>query len=181
MITFGHNCPYCGFNTQPPEGGCVISAVQSIKSATFQHTATRRWLRHNAGGIIPRGMVSTHSHPKVAASDVLPRLSGPSVSTHSHPKVAAHSFMLRSLRGRVSTHSHPKVAASSYFSGRTKLGVSTHSHPKVAAITTNKSVGKGNVSTHSHPKVAAIKKYVVRRKRHCFNTQPPEGGCFLTN
>ena len=35
-----------GFNTQPPEGGCVNASLQQVS-----HT------------------VSTHSHPKVAASD----------------------------------------------------------------------------------------------------------------
>ena len=38
----------------------------------FQHTAARRRLRHNAGGIIPRGMVSTHSRTKAAADHYNP-------------------------------------------------------------------------------------------------------------
>ena len=57
-------------------------------------------------------MVSTHSHPKVAASgspntDILF-----SVSTHSRPKVAALPQDIMGLKDdEVSTHSHPKVAA----------------------------------------------------------------------
>ena len=33
------------------------------------------------------------------------------VSTHSHPKVAASEQGFVKARGKVSTHSHPKVAA----------------------------------------------------------------------
>ena len=33
--------------------------------------------------------VSTHSHPKVAATDAANLVDGSIVSTHSHPKVAA--------------------------------------------------------------------------------------------
>ena len=55
------------FNTQPPEGGCTIA--QSFNWAVD---------------------VSTHSHPKVAAARLPPRLMySVAVSTHSHPKVAA--------------------------------------------------------------------------------------------
>ena len=41
----------------------------------------------------------------------------------------------------------------------------------------NVNYGQDLVSTHSHPKVAAY--YSVERGQslHCFNTQPPEGGC----
>ena len=56
------------FNTQPPEGGCKANADVSIDGLKFQHTATRRWL---PGQGIQKGVaisVSTHSHPKVAAS-----------------------------------------------------------------------------------------------------------------
>ena len=55
----------------------------------FQHTATRRWLPAN--------------------SDL--RDSGSIVSTHSHPKVAAYYQALGEHKAEVSTHSHPKVAA----------------------------------------------------------------------
>ena len=41
----------CGFNTQPPEGGCVDGQFAYNGVALFQHTATRRWLRPPTGGI----------------------------------------------------------------------------------------------------------------------------------
>ena len=55
----------------------------------FQHTATRRWLPEQNLILFFNKLVSTHSHPKVAAlnsrfTDGIKR-----VSTHSHPKVAA--------------------------------------------------------------------------------------------
>ena len=55
------------------------------------------------------------------------------VSTHSHPKVAAKKCENGELRPEVSTHSHPKVAAKVNYFQPTNTGVSTHSHPKVAA------------------------------------------------
>ena len=33
-----------GFNTQPPEGGCLIQQEFLLIIVGFQHTATRRWL-----------------------------------------------------------------------------------------------------------------------------------------
>ena len=57
-------------------------------------------------------MVSTHSHPKVAASAVNSDDVSSGVSTHSHPKVAAvRAAAMRAYQDKVSTHSHPKVAA----------------------------------------------------------------------
>ena len=55
------------FNTQPPEGGCLLL----IKGLAMTIT------------------VSTHSHPKVAAGGNSCDISFIVVSTHSHPKVAA--------------------------------------------------------------------------------------------
>ena len=57
--------------------------------------------------------------------------------------------------------------------------VSTHSHPKVAAIYYLVDYCHDRVSTHSHPKVAAIYKAHFYLSSECFNTQPPEGGCFM--
>ena len=54
------------FNTQPPEGGCIAGQL---------------------GGFVES--VSTHSHPKVAATINKRRDIKIIVSTHSHPKVAA--------------------------------------------------------------------------------------------
>ena len=58
----------CGFNTQPPEGGCGAVTLLTKMPDMFQHTATRRWLLVNAVFLRILGNVSTHSHPKVAAN-----------------------------------------------------------------------------------------------------------------
>ena len=147
-------------------------------------------------------LVSTHSHPKVAARVERIKQELQQVSTHSHPKVAAPSACAVRPNVPVSTHSHPKVAA-----GEDELvlltdRVSTHSHPKVAAALTARQycqvrfqhtatrrwlldvyvrfVLDAVVSTHSHPKVAAREYRQRRQTRYSFNTQPPEGGCNRT-
>ena len=55
------------------------------------------------------------------------------VSTHSHPKVAAEAMAYTNIKQKVSTHSHPKVAAMMPAKLLRRSIVSTHSHPKVAA------------------------------------------------
>ena len=77
------------FNTQPPEGGCLATRKEKFIALWFQHTATRRWLQRGIGFFGMRAVVSTHSHPKVAASTPKKQFIKLMVSTHSHPKVAA--------------------------------------------------------------------------------------------
>ena len=43
LHTQRHAVQHC-FNTQPPEGGCTASGSRRAPLASFQHTATRRWL-----------------------------------------------------------------------------------------------------------------------------------------
>ena len=122
--------------------------------------------------------VSTHSHPKVAATvgvksllqqaefqhtatrRWLPFIIGNTapdtlVSTHSHPKVAADSHIVGiSYQKRFNTQP-PEGGCTPKKSGSFERKVSTHSHPKVAAILTLNTLEQAQVSTHSHPKVAA--------------------------
>ena len=100
----------------------------------FQHTATRRWLRHLKDVPERNRVVSTHSHPKVAAEKATLFMTHLWVSTHSHPKVAATVVSSKIVSVLVSTHSHPKVAANFPVRLATNNAVSTHSHPKVAAL-----------------------------------------------
>ena len=168
---------YRCFNTQPPEGGCFSLPLRRANLLLFQHTATRRWLPIFVHRIGVGGIVSTHSHPKVAARLSFLRSQYSRVSTHSHPKVAAQIGRERGANTGVSTHSHPKVAASGKqrYRGIGKFQhtatrrwlldtettgfyydrVSTHSHPKVAATPHGSAKVNSKVSTHSHPKVAA--------------------------
>ena len=84
-----------GFNTQPPEGGCYAHFGADGLAKLFQHTATRRWLLLLSALSALDYLVSTHSHPKVAANDPYVQSDITRVSTHSHPKVAA-CFLARS-------------------------------------------------------------------------------------
>ena len=78
----------CGFNTQPPEGGCKRPRwlIDSWRSFNTQppEGGCRRSTTHPS-----KRKVSTHSHPKVAASGQQGARQPALVSTHSHPKVAA--------------------------------------------------------------------------------------------
>ena len=57
----------CCFNSQPPEGGCVISAALMRISHQFQLTAARRRLHSVIVEDDPARPVSTHSRSKAAA------------------------------------------------------------------------------------------------------------------
>ena len=146
--------------------------------AVFQHTATRRWLPSSNPYYQTRLPVSTHSHPKVAAGRVCRLCGWRRVSTHSHPKVAASVAHRIPANPAVSTHSHPKVAAATRLQYLALALVSTHSHPKVAAGTRPQEVQR-IVFQHT-----ATRRWLLplmpphRSGMGCFNTQPPEGGCF---
>ena len=61
-------CPVMAcFNTQPPEGGCILPFQKSRESHLFQHTAARRRLQWWGDFVEERARVSTHSRPKAAA------------------------------------------------------------------------------------------------------------------
>ena len=81
-----------GFNTQPPEGGCLMQAYTNLGSSAFQHTAARRRLPFSALMYAMADHVSTHSRPKAAAYHFLKLTSKLGVSTHSRPKAAALSL-----------------------------------------------------------------------------------------
>ena len=67
LLTCGHLNHCASFNTQPPEGGCKKPKNVYHLMMKFQHTATRRWLRKFFRLLTTIYLVSTHSHPKVAA------------------------------------------------------------------------------------------------------------------
>ena len=57
------------FNTQPPEGGCLLRNHPKVFAIMFQHTAARRRLPLGAVfNIVLNAVVSTHSRPKAAAA-----------------------------------------------------------------------------------------------------------------
>jgi len=46
-----HSTKQC-FNTQPPEGGCCNAELPTPTLRPFQHTATRRWLHNTSLGLL---------------------------------------------------------------------------------------------------------------------------------
>ena len=78
-----------GFNTQPPEGGCLNIHIAPLIMTLFQHTAARRRLQPLVFGNITSSIVSTHSRSKAAATDLILVQAAGLVSTHSRPKAAA--------------------------------------------------------------------------------------------
>ena len=100
-------------------------------------------------------MVSTHSHPKVAASRTVKKTN---IFRFQH--TATRRWLLQSKRALIYPFMFQHTATRRWLhqikneKGQL-LGVSTHSHPKVAANTS------GNFLFPFG----------------CFNTQPPEGGC----
>ena len=100
------------FNTQPPEGGWPPDGQNLYHHAGFNTQPPEGgWVRRRKSAVA--GMVSTHSHPKVAGSGAGQADRRLSVSTHSHPKVAGVITIEPYVLAMVSTHSHPKVAGAS--------------------------------------------------------------------
>ena len=147
---------YASFNTQPPEGGCVLSFRTKIFVVTvsthshpkvaaqleplsihlifkFQHTATRRWLQ---------------TSPEVNLSDL--------VFQHTATRRWLPPFLIFCISSSKFQHTATRRWLHELAFSMIKLiTVSTHSHPKVAAYYTYRRYSFSKVSTHSHPKVAA--------------------------
>ena len=152
----GIQCISCCFNTQPPEGGCVLGYALLDKLA----------------------QVSTHSRPKAAACcrSLLQRPLN--VSTHSRPKAAAGGGLTKSTITNLFQHTAARRRLPDRRNRPARYArVSTHSRPKAAASCSVRVAAIKLVSTHSRPKAAASASVYSSPFSFCFNTQPPEGGC----
>ena len=142
------------FNTQPPEGGWRIGRPFLAALWLFQHTAARRRL---GDGVVAFGKARQ-------------------VSTHSRPKAAGQAFLLLPPVLRVSTHSRPKAAGIPADRVMGVYEVSTHSRPKAAGVGGVGCRYGGRLFQHT----AARRRLADLRPRDetmaRFNTQPPEGG-----
>ena len=98
----------------------------------FQHTAARRRLASRQKRRTGHSLVSTHSRPKAAGKDQIPKPCMWQVSTHSRPKAAGSLNQQTILFYKVSTHSRPKAAGDNAISSGAAIIVSTHSRPKAA-------------------------------------------------
>ena len=129
---FGLSCPssctIC-FNTQPPEGGCVGAQTATHAGRSFNTQPLKgSW---DAGiGKVFQSLVSTQSHPKVAA------LLG---ADWQQPGLFQHTATRRWLVGRKNRqnrsggfNTQPSEGGWETSESKTKIGdVSTHNHPEV--------------------------------------------------
>ena len=147
-------------------------------------------------------MVSTHSRPKAAACARARDLARTrSFNTQPPEGGCALGPVIFNLCSLVSTHSRPKAAASILpwmtitchgfntqppEGGCSKRYASTHASRMFQHTAARRRLHRYHssvrfsvrVSTHSRPKAAAVGTKRARWKLSCFNTQPPEGGCY---
>ena len=101
------------------------------------------------------------------------------VSTHSHPKVAAYliSKFLRSKKMFQHTATRRWLPMNYWLIFMNMMFQHTATR-RWLLKTLYSPFQKRLVSTHSHPKVAARYRLRLAGLKPSFNTQPPEGGCF---
>ena len=135
----------------------LLEPASRDRSSLFQHTATRRWLRDRLDRLKADAIVSTHSHPKVAA---------PTLRLRVERRAFQHTATRRWLRDRLDRLKADAI-------------VSTHSHPKVAAPTTFAHIAAACGFNTQPPEGGCAAAGIFPPACLCFNTQPPEGGCSL--
>ena len=167
---------------------------------TFQHTATRRWLLFRCANIKPCFLVSTHSHPKVAADYINKSISVYDVSTHSHPKVAAGQEFTNWLRAYKFQHTATRRWLLAISIGAMIDGWFQHTATRRWLLKAAPGHIKESVFQHTATRRwlhftsplrtsktqfqhTATRRWLhllpnIKANRFCsFNTQPPEGGC----
>ena len=169
-----------GFNTQPPEGGCVPRP--SFRPADVVSTHSRpKAAAYPEGIIIFYDSVSTHSRPKAAARTVwcsvlIVRFQHTAARRRLHRRLAflplSYEFQHTAARRRLPAHGSSRAKASAGFNTQPPEGgckrcasrcltgslVSTHSRPKAAATSSIDALEIPQVSTHSRPKAAASRR-----------------------
>ena len=143
-----------GFNTQPPEGGCLMPqeiAVQAVvsthshpkvaalrarkplKTSLFQHTATRRWLRRGCPALCRRGCFNTQPPeggcsptPSTKPCESCFNTQPPEGGCEGCAKERKTPFWFQHTATR-------RWLLRRAYHGIRCAAVSTHSHPKVAA------------------------------------------------
>ena len=100
-----------GFNTQPPEGGCVLDETPKEMEPMFQHTATRRWLQAARVSFILKILFQHTATRRWLLLNFMPSLRNFWFQHTATRRWLRFLNVLTSNRRNVSTHSHPKVAA----------------------------------------------------------------------
>ena len=190
----------CGFNTQPPEGGCELAGLMVLHAAKvsthsrpkaaagetmrrltyqclFQHTAARRRLRQPH--LQPKGFVEFQH---TAARRRLPT----AVSVLPSGKQFQHTAARRRLPSMFDgcwlikkfQHTAARRRLPSMFDGCWLIKKFQHTAARRRLLKDYGIEGTfGGVSTHSRPKAAAHPNPSPITQSRGFNTQPPEGGC----
>ena len=190
------------FNTQPPEGGWLVTSVDEIIPVIlFQHTAARRrlvcWQRRNC---LPEAFMFQHT---AARRRLGPMLKLPTTSTLFQHTAARRRLALAaciSVQWDMFQHTAARrrldiqqtsCSLTTGFNTQPPEGgwsvqirnllqheVSTHSRPKAAGQYSSTCRKCQAVSTHSRPKAAGLERNRGYYRLYRFNTQPPEGGWF---
>ena len=164
------------FNTQPPEGGCILQkrAIRRPKSFNTQPPeggcAGRQTGRQTGRGFNTQPPEGGCFHARRQ------RLALGRFNTQP-PEGGCGGELMTRIRGCVSTHSRPKAAASALNWRERYFLVSTHSRPKAAAAAFRRGAGRGPGFNTQPPEGGCPGFSVGAERLHGFNTQPPEGGC----
>ena len=132
-----------------------FTLTKPLDSVLFQHTATRRWLHHQASHVHLRHNVSTHSHPKVAACNSLESCS------------VFWSFNTQPPEGGCLAADHSRLASRGFNTQPPEGGCAPFQSLLEKSDSFNTQPPEGGCSTFT----LSISSFF------CFNTQPPEGGC----
>ena len=144
-----------GFNTQPPEGGCLDFTVALNSLDLFQHTAARRRLPYST----QRLKLSKKFQHTAARRRLLKKF------TTSLPNLL------------VSTHSRPKAAAAIFCSAVLKFCCFNTQPPEGGCAEKAQGALFYKRFNTQPPEGGCLAQWFVLGLIRCFNTQPPEGGC----
>ena len=155
-----------------------MRSLQCSSSKTlFQHTATRRWLLEQQTHDVARIRVSTHSHPKVAA---LPRAKTFAlIGFNTQPPEGGCNTLIQYGKITVSFNTQPPEGGCFF-----PFGICTNKflfqHTATRRWLPAMREGKGFNQWFQHTATRRWLHFITDWRNHfyCFNTQPPEGGCY---
>ena len=198
-LTTGRWCCRCrNFNTQPPEGGWIISPTRLCQLLRFQHTAARRRLarcRRNAR----RGGGHFNTQPPEGGWHVQPPQKYRPISFQhtaarrrlgNQPDRPIHGdkFQHTAARRRLVNYSSPSGWLKNFNTQPPEGGwvvfpcsrhivsmISTHSRPKAAGFAIYYCF-RQKLFQHTAARRRLAKPTTIKAAPSYFNTQPPEGG-----
>ena len=145
----------------------------------FQHTATRRWLRQEfTNWLRTYKFQHTATRRWLLGDDVIGKINDLSVSTHSHPKVAA-SASLANACFHAGFNTQPPEGGCASVHPQRNLGICFNTQPPEGGCTSAGHCQFNVIGFNTQPPEGGCKRLITANILPvCFNTQPPEGGCF---